>query len=47
VNNDQDGIVIIVSFADCRRALVDEFSGAAVDGKDLDLGMAAVTRVFK
>lgn len=34
VNNDQDRIVIVVSFADRRRALVHEFSTAAVDGKD-------------
>ena len=46
MNNDQDGIVIIVGFADRRGTLVDEFSGAAVDGKNLDLGMAAVTRVL-
>ena len=47
VNNDQDRIVIVIGFADRRRGLVDEFSGAAVDGKDLDLGVAAVPHVFK
>ena len=47
MNNDQDRKIIIVSLVDRRRALVSDFSGAAVDGKDLDLGMAAVTRVFK
>ena len=47
VNNDQDRIVIIVGFADRRRALVDEFSGAAVDGKDRDLGVTTVARVLE
>ena len=47
VANDHDRVVIILGLADRRRALVNEFSGRAVNRVDLNLGMAAVLPDFR
>ena len=46
VANDHDRVVIILGLAHRRRALVNEFSGRAVNRIDLNLGMAAVFSRF-
>ena len=47
MDNDQQREIIMIGFADCRRARADEISGLAVGRKDFNLSMTAVLHVSK
>ena len=41
MDNDQQREIIMIGFADCRRARADKISGLAVGRKDFNLSMTA------